>query len=498
MNMRATILAGLLCSTIFAGAALAADTSNLPLVTAAKQGDRAAVRSLLNGIPQKVIAGAEGTAALVWAASRNDAEMVDLLIGAGADAKSANEFGATALYAAAANPDAAVTGKLLAAGADANVALLSGETPLMEAARRGNLDIVRTLLSAKANPNAQEANGGQSVLMWAVSQRHSAVVEELVRGGADVKAGSKTGFTPLMFAAQQGDADTARILINAGANPNEVRPKSGNSYTPLIIASAMGHAKVVELLLDKGADPNAIDARGYTSLHLVVRDSDYGLDLTGKDQVVKIVKALLAHGANPNLRLKLQRNVGTINEISLQGATPLVLAAEVNNLEAVRALLAAGADPRIPTEQGTTALMLAAGGGTDIQRMRTPEERATAVETAKLLLEAGTDVTAVGQYGWTALHAAAYQGLTDVIELLASKGAGVNEMDAFGQTPLSIALAVLTQDIGARRLQIPRRYRKDVAELLLKLGATPLDKSGVVVVLQRTGDLELGREATQQ
>jgi ankyrin repeat protein len=349
MNMRATILAALLGSTIFTGAAFAADTSNVPLVTAAKLGDRAAVRSLLNGIPQKVIAGPEGTAALVWATSRNDAEMVGLLIAAGADAKSANEFGATALYAAAANPDAAVTGKLLAAGADPNVALLSGETALMEASRRGNLDIVRALLSAKANPNAQEANGGQSALMWAVSQRHSAVVEELVRRGADVHAGSKTGFTPLMFAAQQDDVESARILISAGANPNEVRPKSGNSYTPLIIASAMGNAKVAELLLDKGADPNVIDARGYTSLHLVVRDSDYGLDLAGKDNVVKIVKSLLAHGANPNHRLKLARNVGTLNEVSLQGATPLVLAAEVNNLEAARALLDAGADPRIPT-----------------------------------------------------------------------------------------------------------------------------------------------------
>jgi ankyrin repeat protein len=497
MNMRATILAALLGSTIFTGAAFAADTSNVPLVTAAKLGDRAAVRSLLNGIPQKVIAGPEGTAALVWATSRNDAEMVGLLIAAGADAKSANEFGATALYAAAANPDAAVTGKLLAAGADPNVALLSGETALMEASRRGNLDIVRALLSAKANPNAQEANGGQSALMWAVSQRHSAVVEELVRRGADVHAGSKTGFTPLMFAAQQDDVESARILISAGANPNEVRPKSGNSYTPLIIASAMGNAKVAELLLDKGADPNVIDARGYTSLHLVVRDSDYGLDLAGKDNVVKIVKSLLAHGANPNHRLKLARNVGTLNEVSLQGATPLVLAAEVNNLEAIKALLAAGADPRITTDQGTTALMLAAGGGTDIQRARAPEEQAVAIETAKLLVERGVDVNAVGQYGWTALHAASYQGLTDVIEFLVSKGANINEMDAFGQTPLSIGMAVLVQDIGARRLQIPRRYRKEVVETILKLGATPLDKSGVVVILQRTGDLELGREANQ-
>jgi len=494
MKKCAMILAGLLASTIFAGAAVAADVSNVPLVTAAKADDRAAVRSLLNGIPQKVIAGPEGTAALVWAASRNDQEMADLLLRAGADAKGANEFGATALYAAAANAELPMTEKLLAAGADANAGLLSGETPLMQAARRGSVDIVRALLAAKANPNAAEKNGGQNALMWALSQRHAATAEELLRGGADVHAGSKSGFTPLMFAAQQGDVDSIRILLRAGAKPNDAQ---AGAPTPLIIASAMGHVKAVDLLLDNGADPNATDWRGYNALLLVVRDSHYGIDLASKDKIVAITKSLLAHGANPNFRLKQPKAI-TTNEVSLDGATALLLAAEVNNTEAVKVLLDAGADPRITTEQGMTPLIMAAGGGTDIQRARSPEERAMAIDTAKLLVERGVDIHAVGQYGWTALHAASYQGLTDVIQFLVSKGANVNDMDAFGQTPLSIALAVLVQDIGARRLQIPRRYRRDVAELLLKLGATPLDKSGVVVVLQRTGDLELGREATQE
>jgi ankyrin repeat protein len=485
MNMRAMILAGLLSSTMFAGTALAADTSNLPL--AAKQGDRAAVQSILGSLDKKDVAGADGTAALVWAASRNDLQMADLLLRAGADAKSATEYGATALYAAAAYPDAAMTEKLLAAGADPNRALLSGETPLMEAARRGNLATVRALLTAGADVNAQESGGGQNALMWATSERQTAVIEELVRRGADVSAGSKTGFTALMFAAQQGDVDIAKILVRAGAKPNDPQPKT--LLTPLIIASAMGHVQTVDYLLDNGADPNHIDARGYVALHLVVRDSDYGIDLKGKDNIVAIVKSLLAHKADPNIRLKQQRPAVTTNEISLQGSTPLVLAAEVNNLEVVKALLDAGADPLATTEHGTTPLMLASGGGTDVQRMRLPEERATAVETAKLLIERGADVTAVGQYGWTALHAAAYQGLNDVIELLVSKGAKIDEMDTFGQTPLSISLSVLTRDIGARRLQIPRRYRKDVADLLLKLGATPLAQSGVDVVLVRSGDL---------
>jgi ankyrin repeat protein len=223
MNKWTMVLAGLLSSSILAGAALAADTvnqSNVPLVTAAKAGDRAAVRTLLNGIPEKVIAGPEGTAALVWAASRNDAEMADMLLRAGANVKGANEFGATPLYAAAAEAELPMAQKLLAAGADANAGLLSGETPLMQAARRGNVDIVHALLAAKADPNAKEKNGGQNALMWALSQRQAAVAEELIRGGADVNAGSKSDFTPMMFAAQQGDVDSIRILLKAGAKLN--------------------------------------------------------------------------------------------------------------------------------------------------------------------------------------------------------------------------------------------------------------------------------------
>ena len=509
MNTKATILAALMGSTICAGAALAAAGAlDVSLVTAAKQGDRAAVQSLLTEHGKHAVAGPEGTAALVWAATRNDLAMADLLVRAGANVKAANEFGATALYAAAAHPDPAMTVKLLAAGAEVNTPLMSGETPLMEAARRGNLATVRALLSNKADPNARETNGGQNALMWALSERHAAVAEELIKGGADIHSGSKTGFTPLMFAAQQGDVDSGRILLRAGAKPNDPQPKTG--LTPLMIAAAMGHTGTVDMLLDNGANPNLADANGYTSLHRVVRDSDYGIDLASKDKVLTVVQSLLKHGANPNARLKQdkekaaeeirngsvatyeKRTAVTVTEIVLQGATPLFLAAEVNNLDVIKALVEAGADPLIGTERGTTPLMMAAGAGTDVQRERAPEERATALETAKFLVERGADVNAAGQYGWTALHAATYQGINPVIEYLVSKGAKIDQKDEFGQTPLSISLSVLTKEIGARRLQIPRRYRQETAELLLKLGAGTLEKTGVNVVLQRSGDLNLG------
>jgi ankyrin repeat protein len=490
MKIRATLLAGVLGVPLLAGAALAADTGKLSLANAAKQGDQEAVRSLLNGAAKKDIAGPEGTAALIAAATRNDVAMVDLLLAAGADPKAANEYGATALYAAAESEDPAVTVKLLAAGADPNLALFSGETPVMLAARQGHVATVRALLEGGADPSAKEKNGQQTALMWAIAEHHSAVTEELVKHKADVNARSRTGFTALMFAAR-GDLASARTLLNAGADPNVAIPDWGG--TALIIAATMGKTDIVAALLDKGANPNQRDKNSFTALHSAVRNSDYGEDAAERAIAVATVKVLIAHGADVNARLNQEKpTVRGLDELELQGATPLALAAEVNNLEAIKALVAAGADPTITTEKGSTALMLASGAATDVQRARSIEERALAIDTAKYLVEHGVDVNAVGQFGWTALHNAAYQGLNDVIDYLVSKGAKIDAKDGFGQTPLSIAMSVVTKEAGANRLQIPRRYRGDVAQLLLKLGATPLDKSGVNIVLQRSGDLAVG------
>ena len=487
MNIRAKILVGLLGGTLLAGTAVAADTGKLSLAHAAKLGDRDAVRSLLNGRAKEDVAKAEGTAALLAAASRNDLEMADLLLRAGADPNGANEYGATALYAAAGNTGPTMIAKLLAAGADANAALFSGETPLMVAARQGNVATVNALLEGGADPNAQEKNGGQNALVWAISERHAKVTEALVRHKADVNARTKGGYTALMFAAR-GDLESARILLNAGAHPDDAVPDWGG--TALIIASTMGRTEIVELLLNKGADPNIRDDNTFTALHAAVRDSDYGVEQPQRVAGAATVKVLLAHGADPNARLNQKKpSVRTLDEIELQGATPLALAAEVNSLDAIKALVEGGADPRIATEKGTTPLMLAAGAGTDVQRRRSPEERALAVETAKFLVEHGVDVNAAGQYGWTALHSAAYQGLNDVIDYLVSKGAKLETKDQLGQTPLSISLSVLTKEAGAKRLQIPRRYQKDTAQLLLRLGAIPFKDSGVNAVLQRNGEL---------
>ena len=468
------VLAGLVGLPLVARAA---ETGTSALATAARQGDRAAVRSLLDNHASVNVADDDGTTALIWAAYRDDVETADLLLRAGADAKAANEYGVTALYAAAATTDAAaMTEKLFAAGANPNAPLVSGETPLMEAARRGNLAIVRLLLAGGANPNAQEANAGQNALMWAISEHHGAVAAELVQHGADVNQRSKNGYSAISFAAQQADPESIPVLLAAGANINDVAPKSG--LTPLLIASAMGRTKTAVLLLDKGANPNVVAANGYTPLHLAAK----------RKGAVAMVTALLAHKADPNVRLTAKKPIETINGITLNGATPLSLACDINSFDVVKALVEGGADPLLPTEEGTTPVMMAAGAAIYATRPRSPEERALAVKTVKFLVEHGAAVNGGGQFGWTSVHSAAYMGLNDVIEYLAGKGANLDAKDEFGQTPLSIASTTLTKEVSTHGYQAPRVLHRDTVELLLKLGATPLEKSGVVAYIQRATD----------
>jgi uncharacterized protein len=485
MNLKAMLLASVLSMPLVAGAALAAGTGDQSLVTAARQGRQADVQSILNGAAKQDIIATQGGAALIWAAAHNDKAMVDLLLGAGANPKAVNDFGATALYAAAEFQDPGVIKSLLAAGADPNVALMSGETPLMAAARTGNAATVRALLEAGAEPNAKEKNGGQTSLMWAAAGGFSAVTGELVRHKADVNIRSKTGSTALMFASR-GDLASVRTLLDAGADPNvEIPDWKG---TALGIASTTGQPDIVEALLAKGADINHRDDNSFTPLHSAVRDSDYGEEREQRARAVATVKVLLAHGADPNARLHQEKpTVRALDEVEFEGATPIALAAEVNNLDAIKLLVDAGGDPNIPTAHGTTPLMLASGAATDVQRARSIEERGLAIHTARYLVEHGANVNAAGQFGWTALHSATYQGITDLMEFLIDKGANIEAMDSFRQTPLSISLSVLTKEAGAHRLQIPRRYRPEVAELLVKAGAVPLEKSGVNVVLTRSG-----------
>ena len=470
-----------------AGFAISA-AADLPLVDAVKQGNTAAVRSLLNQHIDVNLPQPDGTTALAWAAERDDLETAELLIRAGAKINAANDYGATPLWLACANGDAAMTDLLLKAGADPSTHLLSGETALMIAAEGGSTDVVKLLLARGAQVNVKENVAGQTALMWAVAEKHVEAAKVLIEHGADVNAHSKSGFTPLLFAAQQGDRTSAEVLLAAGANINEA---AGNGTNPLIKASENGQQAFVSFLLDKGADPKAADVDGYTALHHAAANRNR----------LESVKALLAHKANPNARLVKDPAKGDSNKTPI-GATPFFLAAQNRNVAIMRTLVASGADPllgtmetmfgneangyRLQTIGKTTPLMAAAGAGRfngNYPEFTAAEEK-NAIDAVGLALELGGDINAANDYGQTALHAAAYLKADALVQFLVEKGAKMDVFDRFGQTPLSIAGRIITEGVKDSYDMSPRRDNESTVNVLLKLGATPLAASGVKIFQQ--------------
>jgi len=468
--------------TLFASSLTAADQR---LVDAAKRGDKAALRSLLQQHADVNAAQGDGATALAWAVHKDDLETTDLLLRAGASVNAANIYGVTPLYLACSNGNAAVTERLLKAAANVNAALPSGETILMRASRTGNVDVVKALLARNADVNAKENTRGQTALMWALAENHPEAARELIAHGADVQARTKTGFTVLMFAAQQGNVDAARMLVAAGAKVNDASPDDG---TALVVAAASGHEALAEFLLSKDANPNATDRYGVAPLHYaILRGMSLGAGVEWyssapflyRSNMPNLVKALLAHGANPNARIAkppVLPGIRRITVMSIVGATPYILAALTYDAPLMQTLVAAGADPHIHTEENTSALIYAAGLAEGLGKTpdRTAEDDKNALEAVKLAVELGDDVNAPNRSGETALHGAAFVGSSAIVQFLVDKGAKVNVTDSSGQTPWTVAAQVFPPTLLDDNLR-PQSGHPETADLLLKLGATRYD-----------------------
>jgi uncharacterized protein len=443
------ILGAWLTGVVLLGGSAYAAPETASLIDAARHTDREAVRRLLKQGVNVNAAEGDGTTALHWASYRDDVESVDLLIRGGGNVNAANDLGATPLWLATVNGSTAMVRRLLQAGANVNVALTSGETPLMGASRSGNAEVVQQLLAKGAKTNVSGTRG-QTPLMWAVAQKHSDVVKLLLAGGADVKARSETwsevmavsphgmlqynrniphgADTALLFAARVGDLESAKLLVAAGADVNDIE---AGGVTATALAAHAGFTEIVEFLLDKGADPNPGKA-GFTALHAAVMRRDETM-----------VSALLAHGANPNAPVTMwtptRRSSRDWNfNPELVGASPYWLAARATHPGIMRLLAKAGADPRVvhhvdyhagePAEersQTTNALMAATGmggGGPWVPVERSARE-ALMLESVMLALELGADVNGVNNDGRTALDAARGLRFESVEKFLLEKGA---------------------------------------------------------------------------
>jgi ankyrin repeat protein len=427
---------------------------------AAMRGNRETVRSLIERKANVNDPQTDGATALHWAVQADDLEMADLLIRAGANVSAANRDNAVPLMLAAMNGSAAMIEKLLAAGADPNAPLTKfGDTALMVAARTGKPEAVRVLLDRGAQVNAKESWGDTTALMWAVAARNSEAAKLLIERGADLNARSKfvpstTGrgfegttpveatpgqpaeehssglFTPLMFAAREGDLASAQILVAAGA---DINARAGDGKDALSIAIFNGNYDVASFLIDSGANVNQADAQRFTPLFWAVdrrnMETAPNFPWMVTADPLPLIEQLLKAGANPNALInntpRARMREGSPRIVF---ATALMRAAFAADLTLVKLLLANGADPHIQSRDRETTLMAAAGTGfiNGYNRGKSAAER---LEVVKLLVELGEDVNAADSYGITPLMVAANMGEVPIIQYLIDKGADLGAYD---------------------------------------------------------------------
>jgi len=457
---------------------------------AAQRKDATSLRALLGKKVNVNSPQPDGTTALHWAVYWNDVESAKLLLRAGADPMARNRFGATPLSEAANSGNGALVAALLEAGADARALTTDdGETVLMTAARAGSVDAVRLLIERGADVNARERYKGQTALMWAAAERHADVVQLLLAHGADWRVRSfdretkppklsaassispipRGGFTALLFTAREGDAATARVMLDAGVDINYGDVDNATALTVAIMNKQYTFAK---FLIDRGADVNVVEASGRTALYAItdIRNEDYSAlpnrPLEDPLPSIDIVNALLTKGAKVDVPLKrpmagrsgMDGGDTTLNE----GTTALMRAARAGDAAVMRLLLERGADPKLTTKDGNTALMLAAGIG--YRDKSTKGSESDALESVKVAMAAGLDIQQKNSRDETPLHGAAFRGADTIVQFLIDKGADLNAVSRQGFTPLDMAMG---KSVTA---QLPVPHDSTVA-LLKKAGA---------------------------
>jgi ankyrin repeat protein len=343
-------------------------------------------------------------------------------------------------------------------------------------------------------------------------------VEILARPIQETLVGKAGGMTALLLAARDGHIDAAKALLDGGADIDQV---GGDGTSPLVIALLNGQFDLGMMLIERGADPNVVASTdGLSPLFATLQTQWAGFNTSQpqpnahqlqKAQHMDVLKALLEHGADPNMRLKTHITYlvwsGQLG-LDITGATPFWRAAYAQDLEAMKLLVAYGADPNIPTRWPEIGMRVArqqdgrimddsgipraegspnmypihaaAGGGWlglgSWQVNSVPNNFLASVKY--LVEEHGADVNLPDSWGYVPLHYAAVRGGNDLIQYLVSKGADVTALTVLGQSPADMAR-------GGRAGYFERVPYPETVTLLQSLGS-PL--KCMSVVFRGTGD----------
>lgn len=452
-------------------------------------------------------ANREGATALSLAALNGSAPMIAKLLKAGADANEKGPHGETALMFASRNGNVEAITMLLDHKADVNAKeALRGTTALMWAAEQGHSVAAKILIDHGAVVGAvssPDSKGGTAYLAPPIQSRlrsaqgsgglgtrgtgaragagqggragGSRPVAAAADGsGEDVVAVADAaaaaaafgrqqntdggGLTALVYAARQGDLETVKVLVEAGADVNQTT-KYG--WTPLLTATQNRNYKIAQFLLERGANPNIANNGGWSPLYIAtdnrnIEGGDYPVPAPDMDHL-EYIKLLLEKGANPNGRVcgvkstpaqcvgdsTETRTIFTMQWLYEDGATAFWRAAQSGDVTLMKLLLDKGADPKIATAHNVTPLAVASGIGW-VEGITFEWSEANNREAVKLCLDLGIDPNAADDEGRTALHGAAHKGRNQVVQLLVDRGAKLDAHDLGSRDTVNGAMLGVT------------------------------------------------------
>ena len=440
--------------------------------------------------------------------------VVSLLLGAGSDVGALTSTGdVTSLHFAASAGHGALVEMLLDAGAKVDSRESQwGQTPLMFAAAAGRLDAVRVLLKAGADPSltavvldmvtreredreAQSRRGQEGTPVAAAGappQRGAApagptgqelleraqnndLIDPLSYAGL---VGGYGGHSAVLLAAREGHSAVVHALLDAGADIDQ--KSAGDGHTLLLMSIINGHFDLAMSLLERGADVALLSDAGagpvYATLNVHWAPKSRHPQPTDllQQQVsyLELTEALLKAGADPNDRLNRSLWFDTYGDdylgVDRMGSNAFWRAAYATDVEAMRLLVAHGADPNVPTMKPPARFRRGGGSAEDMSGLppvpvggpgvwpihaasgvgygegfaanvhrHVPEGWVPAVRY--LVEEHGADVNARDHTGFTPLHHAAARGDNALILYLVEKGADVTAVARRGQTTVDMA-----------------------------------------------------------
>jgi uncharacterized protein len=465
-----------------------------PLMISARTGKLDAMKVLLDhGADPNAKDALRGTTPIMWAADEGHAAAIKLLIDRGADVKAKSapaERGGGPALGKSGDPRRAVAalGAALAAGQQIpSLGQIGGLNGSARAAGRGD---VAGAAAAGARGDVAAATGGRGGRAGrgggrgggaagagadGVDQDDDAAVAAFGFGrGPARKDGGE--LTPLVIATRANDLESVKTLLAAGADVNQT---TGYGWSPLLVATQNRYYRLGAYLLERGANPNLANKGGWVPLYLAtdnrnIENGDYPVRKGDMDHL-DFIKLLLDKGAMVNARIKDStetRTVFTNQWLDENGATAFLRASQSGDVVLMKLLLSRGADPKIKTELGVSALQVAAGIGW-VEGITYEWSQKDTLEAVRMLLDLGLDPNDQAATGRVALHGAAHKGATAVVQLLADRGARLDIRD-FGNT----------DNRGSKELATHTWMAVDYADGLVRVGvqsAIPHPETGLLL-----------------